>query len=217
LTKDTVCSGDFYQWREHEGYWNSSTIVTDSFFTSAGCDSIYQLDLFVKPAHLTHRFEYICENHTLYFQSEIVWGPWMSKTDTLKDFIYKNEFGCDSIFRYHLTIMPTYEFGKDSIFTICSNEAFHLHDGLDYYAPIMYYDTNNNASIIDTLISDTLFTKTCPKCPEGGCDSIFTANLKILPAYKHVDYDTICSNDTIYWHKKKCFNAVAGDYVYYDS
>lgn len=215
LTKDTVCSGDFYQWRGHEGYWNSSTVVADTFSTQAGCDSIYQLDLYVKPAHVTHCFEYICENHTLYFQDEVVWGPWLSKTDTLKDFVYKNEYDCDSIFRYHLTIMPTYD--KDTVSTICSNEAFYLHDSLDFYVPIMYYDTNTYAPIIDTLISDTLFTKTCPKCPDGGCDSIYTANLRILPAYKHVDYDTICSNDTIYWHKKKCFNAVAGDYRYYDS
>ena len=215
LTKDTICSGDFYQWRGHAKCWNSSTVVADTFSTQAGCDSIYQLDLYVKPAHVTHCFEYICENHTLYFQDEVVWGPWLSKTDTLKDFVYKNEYDCDSIFRYHLTIMPTYD--KDTISTICSNEAFYLHDSLDFYVPIMYYDTNTYAPIIDTLISDTLFTKTCPKCPDGGCDSIFTANLKILPAYKHVDYDTICSNDTIYWHKKKCFNAVAGDYRYYDS
>ena len=215
LTKDTICSGDFYQWRGHAKCWNSSTVVADTFSTQAGCDSIYQLDLYVKPAHVTHCFEYICENHTLYFQDEVVWGPWLSKTDTLKDFVYKNEYDCDSIFRYHLTIMPTYD--KDTISTICSNEAFYLHDSLDFYVPIMYYDTNTYAPIIDTLISDTLFTKTCPKCPGGGCDSIYTANLRILPAYKHVDYDTICSNDTIYWHKKKCFNAVAGDYRYYDS
>jgi hypothetical protein len=55
------------------------------------------------------------------------------------------------------------------------------------------------------------------ECEGGGCDSVFRANIRILPAYKHIDSVTICSDDTCFWREKKYNEPIAGLYVYYDS
>ena len=92
-----------------------------------------------------------------------------------------------------------------------------MHENFTYTPALAYYEPGSNPAVIDTLITDTLQTLTCPKCESGGCDSIFRANIRILPAYKHIDSVTICSDDTCFWRDKKYNEPIAGLYVYYDS
>ena len=219
LTEDTICSGEYYEWRGHKKYWygNGTVISKDSYHTIDGCDSVYQFNLYLKPRNVTHRFENICDNNTLYHDKDVVWAPGMSVTDTLKDVMFTNMYGCDSIVRYHLTIHPTYKFGEDQNYTICSTESFKLHDSMVFTPQVKFYELGSILAPIDTLITDTLKSSTCPNCPDAGCDSIFIAQLKILPAYKHLEYDTICSNEYLMWHGKICENSMGGDYVYHDS
>jgi hypothetical protein len=66
-------------------------------------------------------------------------------------------------------------------------------------------------------VSDTLQTSTCLKCANGGCDSIFTALIHVLPAYKHVDSATICSDETFRWRGRDIHQDWAGGYYYADS
>ena len=219
LTEDTICSGDYYVWRGYSKHWTGGglIVVKDSFQTAAGCDSIYQLNLYLKPNSVTHRYREVCYNDTVYHEDFLVWGPGMSTEDNIKDVLYVNVEGCDSIIRYHITLHPTYNIGTDSVYTICANETFELHKSYIYTPELKYYEPGEIAPIVEVSISDTLQTTTCPKCPDKACDSIYSAHLRILPVYKHVDFDTICSVDTVVWRGINCFQPQAGNYTYYDS
>ena len=219
LTEDTICSGDYYEWRGYRKHWKGGSllVVKDSFQTADGCDSIYQLNLYLKPNSVTHRYRDVCYNDTVYHEDFLVWGPGMDPEDVIKDVVYVNAEGCDSIIRYSLTLHPTYHIGVDSIYTICTNDTFELHKSYIYTPEQKYYEPGEIAPILDVFLSDTLQTTTCSKCPDHGCDSIYYAHLRILPAYKHADYDTICSSDTLIWRGMSCYNAKSDDYVYYDS
>jgi hypothetical protein len=217
LTVDTACSGEVYKWRNHKKSYETSVIVTDSFKTEHGCDSIYQLDLHIKPTNIIHSFDTICDNQTLYHESQdfVVWQPGMSEEDLLIDLIWTNIYGCDSIARYHVVLGQTYNF--DTIGTICSNDTFQLHKHKQLSLDIPYYEPGTPVLPIDTVITDTLKTIGCPSCPGSGCDSVFNAYLRILPAYKHIDKDTICSGEPYIWRGDTIIEDFAGIYKYYDS
>ena len=221
-TDTTICANEVVTYRGKR-FTRKDTTYTEYLKTSAGCDSIYQFRLHVKPAYMFHRFVSTCDNEVLYHESqngrELIWQPSHSLIDTLTDAIYSTIENCDSTYRYHITIYPSF-FSLDSV-TLCSGELYpmheHLHVGLD-----TVYDQMVSGCIPerDSLFVDSLSTI-------HGCDSVYWLQAHIVPQYHHVDYDTICDNEMTQWRERTYSGIMyehlsgqglaAGKYVYFDS
>ena len=219
LTDTAICSNQNIEYRGK--IFNQDTVYNDTVFTDFGCDMIYQLRLHVKPSFLKEFHLHICDNEIAYHESpngnEILWEPGdriPGKSDCFS-VGYLTKEGCDSMFRYFIEVHPTY----DSIVnqTICSNDSCLVHDNLLFTPSIEYYEPGSAPAVIDTLITDTLKTVTCADCKKHGCDSIFRAYIRILPAYRHIDSVTICSNETYHWRDRDIRDISPGQYNYVDS
>ena len=89
---------------------------------------------------------------------------------------YQSVYGCDSVYRLNLTVMPTYDTTLSA--TACSDVGYTLYNRTVYQSG---------------LYTDSLQSR-------YGCDSIVHLNLTINPAYHFYDQDTICDGDTILYH-----------------
>ena len=232
ITRAEICATDVYTWRGRD--YNKAGVYYNEYRTEQDCDSNYILELAVRPVMFISRTLHACDNQTVMhsdtlwydpdsirfaIDSTLLWKPGMQIPDTnecREVHYYTTDGRCDSIiYKYYLHIHPTYDSIAND--TICSNESYQLHDSFIYTPAVAYHEPGSNPAVIDTLIADTLRTLTCMECEGGGCDSVFRANIRILPAYKHIDSVTICSDDTCFWREKKYNEPIAGLYVYYDS
>ena len=215
ITRAEICKNDTFTWREN-GY-DKAGIYYDRRITEQGCDSNFILELFVRPVLYIPKTLHACDNQTVMHsdtlwydldsvrfavETTLLWKPGMEipkPDDKPRELHYYTLDGrCDSIiYQYYLHIHPTYDFIANA--TICSNESYQLHDSFIYTPAVAYHEPGSNPAVIDTLITDKLKTVTCEECEGKGCDSIFSANIRILPAYKHIDSVTICSNEKYDW------------------
>ena len=108
----------------------------------------------------------ICDNQTYNFRGQII-----SQSGVYYDSLISST-GCDSIYRFKLTVNPTY-FMPDSA-TICDNQTYNFR-GQILSQPGVYYDS-------------LLTTK--------GCDSVYQLTLFVNPTYLLPDSATICDNQT---------------------
>ena len=229
VTTARICSDDTYEWRGKQ-YWRTD-IYEELYTTQKGYDSIYVLNLYVKPVLEIHRDTSICDDQTLVHTDTLWYGEDSLRYEMINTVLWKpgmeiprpNEsryiryksFGdeCDSIvFKYKIRVYPTYRL--DTTAVLASNESFYygdFHISLD-----SLFSIDSQIVAFDTLLTDTL-TTVC------GCDSIFACYTTIIPAYGSITYDTICENDSIVWRGRifKTGNADDqftgyGDYVFYD-
>ena len=216
-----ICYGSYFEWRGK--YYNATGIYFDNQPTQKwGCDSTYILELYVKPAVIVPLYRNICDNETfvhtdtLWYTNgnhtevnTLVWKPGMTIPDTYTDVIFKGADGCDSIiYRYFLTINKTYY--SEETATLCSNEGYFSPQSNHYWNMHTEYGMQHSMPAADTTIVDSLTTV-------AGCDSIFVLHAHILPAYRNVEYDTICSNVEWRWRNKHYLSLPAGEHIYYDS
>ena len=216
-----ICYGSYFEWRGK--YYNATGIYFDNQPTQKwGCDSTYILELYVKPAVIVPLYRNICDNETfvhtdtLWYTNgnhtevnTLVWKPGMTIPDTYTDVIFKGADGCDSIiYRYFLTINKTYY--SEETATLCSNEGYFSPQSSHYWNMHTEYGMQHSMPTTDTTIVDSLTTV-------AGCDSIFILHAHILPAYRNVEYDTICSNVEWQWRKTHYMSLSAGEHIYYDS
>ena len=216
-----ICYGSYFEWRGK--YYNATGIYFDNQPTQKwGCDSTYILELYVKPAVIVPLYRNICDNETfvhtdtLWYTNgnhtevnTLVWKPGMTIPDTYTDVIFKGADGCDSIiYRYFLTINKTYY--SEETATLCSNEGYFSPQSSHYWNMHTEYGMQHSMPAADTTIVDSLTTV-------AGCDSIFVLHAHILPAYRNVEYDTICSNVEWQWRKTHYMSLPAGEHIYYDS
>lgn len=227
FTDTTICANERLLYRGK--YFNlKDTIYTEALKTQDGCDSIYQLRLHIKPTYVFHRTISGCDVDTFYHRSlngeEIVWKPgYYVPEDPEYDYIdmrYETSEGCDSIYRYHLTIYPTMYDTLSSV-VICSNETYTNPEGTHTWNGYEHeYDTDTFVLPYDTTIVDAYQSI-------HGCDSVYTLLATIYPAYRHVDSDTICDDGETAWREHSWQGSMignvlgdglaAGDYVFYDS
>ena len=221
-TTAEICFGSYYEWRGR--FYNATGIYFDNQPTQGwGCDSLYILELYVKPAVIVPLYRSICNNETfvhtdtLWYtngnHSEVntlVWKPGMTIPQTYTDVIFKGADGCDSIiYRYFLTIHDTYY--SEETTTLCSNETY-LSPESDHYWPGLQteYGMGQSMPSIDTTFVDSLTSV-------YGCDSVFVLHARIHPAYRNIEYDTICGNTEWQWHNHHYLSLSAGEYTYFDS
>ena len=179
ITDTTICHGESITWIDGNVY--NSTIQGKSYskpFAGHTCDSIVgtlNLTVLPKPDPIVVK-DTICPGESKDWNGEI-YDKAGSYTITLEDVA-----GCDSIVTLHLTVLPEpIEVITDT--TICHGESITWIDG----------------NVYNSTIQGKSYSK-----PFAGhtCDSIVgTLNLTVLPKPEDiVEYDTICSGDTLEWY-----------------
>ena len=172
VTNATICVGEEYPFRDTV-YTKTGTYY-DSLLTHLGCDSVYQLDLFVADTFFFDVLDTICDNEVY------VWGG--HKNDTIfKDLVpgeytcydsLKTIYGCDSVYHLHLTVNPT----SDTIVydTICCGDSYRF---------------GNRALTLPGVYNDTLVNR-------YGCDSMVVLHLDtITPTKMDATILDICADD----------------------
>ena len=217
-TDTTICSNEVMRYRG-KYFMSKDTTYTERLHTVDGCDSIYQLHLHIKPAFIYERRRSICDNETLIFPEDgrTVWQPGDRIPEMYDhiDFSYVTVEGCDSIYRYYVTVNKTYFFSDRA--TLCSNDSV-LIQGEHYVGPHILFDVEHYYQPFDTVFVDSLKTVTCENCMNGvGCDSIYRLDVHVLPQYYHLDKDTICANQSVTWREHTYADLTPGFYSFKDS
>lgn len=223
LTDTTICSNDRVKYRG-KFFTSKDTIYTEHLYTADGCDSVYILRLHVRPIFMNVRRVTMCDNDTLFHLSQnkndIVWRPGDEIRDPeweYYDMIYTDQDGCDSIYRYYLTIYPSYKY--IDMMTMCSADTVLLHENR-YVGERIEFPVEQYIRPYNVFYSDTLRTI-------HDCDSIFGIYATIYPTYRHRDTITICDDEAADWrghhYEGSWFGNVfgnglpAGEHIFRDS
>lgn len=165
--EDTICETDSLQiggtyYSEPGTYW-------DSLLTMNGCDSVFEVQLFVKDS-----FEVTTPNITICDgDSALIGGEWHSNPGTFT-YMYQASNGCDSMVTTSLYVTDIlYTFSEDER---CDGDSIYLCSAWRKEAGV-YYDTTVSVA---------------------GCDSIHEAMLYINPIQTTNEEATICDNESYY-------------------
>ena len=176
------------------GFPAGEHVLYDSLQTIHGCDSIYELHLFVTPTYL---FE---ENYAKCADEDMTWhGINMDHLPVGEHFYYDSlqtvGFGCDSVYHLYLTVHDTTREVRYD--TICRTEVYDFH-GVPLTEPGYYYDTTLN---------------------EWNCHHFTHLYLEVIePTVPTAWADSICADDNAY----ELYWSYTGEYppikfmLYYD-
>ena len=134
-TKGEICANQYYDWRgrlytETGVYWDSLTTMR------TGCDSVFKLDLTVRPSYLEDTSVYLCDFEKFYFS-----GKQITKTGVYVDSLHTLYYDCDSVHILHAYIHPTH---RDSIYErVCLSDTYDFR-GTILKADGVYHDTVND-------------------------------------------------------------------------
>lgn len=191
---------------------NSLTYIdTVVLFNRHGADSSIFMYLTIHPLYDHHLYTGICDNNT------IIWGtpqrtiaPQYAPTsfDAARDTLVVDSLltvhGCDSVSSLHLTIHPTYNHHLYD--TVCINQSYSWGTPQRVMLPVTtieiqaaagdtlqsYGFSQSSFSSPDTVFTDELTTTGHSPLVVGGCDSLSSLHLHLMPAYDLHFYDTIC-------------------------
>ncbi len=153
---------------------SADTVVSDTFQTRWGCDSIRTLSLTVNPLYDTLLYDTVCYGEPYYKYG-------FQLPQVLNDGVYHlplvSQAGCDSIVHLHLNVHQPQEFFFSD--AVCCGSHYNN------------YGFTLSAISADTIVSDTLQTR-------WGCDSIRTLSLTVNPLYDTLLYDTVCYGEPYY-------------------
>ncbi len=165
-----------YEWRGR--IFRERGVYYDSLKSVNGCDSIFQLTLHENPVYYFDEADTVCQNYLPYIWHDKYFYETGVYYDSLKTFV-----GRDSVYRFTLTVMPTYLIEKSDI--LCHNSEYYFR-GQQYTEAGVYYDT--------------LITK-------DGCDSVFKLVLNWAPTYHFEEMMTLCDGDEDTWHGQRINHA----------
>jgi len=226
----SICNGDSYIW--HGNTYTAGGTYTAAYTTVNGCDSIYTLNLTVNP---TYAFN---ENHSICNGDSYIWHGTIYTAAGTYTKHYSTASGCDSVYTLNLLVHPDYQFSENH--AICQGSSFTWH-GTTYTTPGTYtsaYTTIHGCDSVYTLnlteIESYAFSESYGMCngdsylwhgatytspgiyaasyvSAGGCDSVYTLDLKVYPTYSFAESHAICEGDSYTW--KGNTYSVAGDYT----
>ncbi|MCI5058777.1 MAG: FG-GAP-like repeat-containing protein, partial [Flavobacteriales bacterium] len=212
----TICEGDSVVVGNQVYYLPGS--YSDTLASSAGCDSIVNLHLFVNPSFYTLILDTICQGDSVAFGN-----AYYSNTGTYID-SFTTANGCDSILELQLMVNPSYDIVLND--SICDGQFVEI-GGNTYDSTGIYFDTLQTLagcdSIIElhlTVVQEFFSSQTIQLCDgdsflfggnvytvndtlydslltSNGCDSIEQYILAFNPSYDLNLIDTICQGDSI--------------------
>ncbi len=165
---DTICAGeDYSDFNFTISKAEQSNVYKQKLVGTNTCDSIVELDLYVRPRLYTELFRTICQGDYYEYNGERYYVSTI-KSDTLSSLVT----GCDSIVTLRLTV--------NEILTGETN--YHLCEG-DYVEFGKYGKITTSGTYVDTLKNAI------------GCDSIATLNVFAHKTEKTVVRAAICQGD----------------------
>ena len=223
----------------------TSGVYWDSCLNIHGCDSVYRLELHVRPKYLIEQWDTICCGTNFRYGSKIY--NFATAKDTIcYDSLTTAIYGNDSVYRLYLHVKPTYHYYETKSF--CRGTTFHYHEqsfteagvydvrfnttkGCDSVYHLTLLENPTYLVTIDSIITDKQkpFTWHSINCPNSGsyfdtlhtaagCDSVIRLRLTIYPTFFKEDADiTLCKDSTILWHTKYITGTEVGTFVIWDS
>ena len=168
IDRDTICFEDApYLWRGREIF--ESGIYSDTLQSIFGTDSIFVIDLMIRPLVYTKQYIDLCRGDSFRLSNQVLFETGIY-FDTLT-----NIYNCDSIIEYTLKVHEHYHFIDRE--AICEKDSFEWrgHKFVNY--------SSGRYEITDSLVS------------LWGCDSVYTLQLVISPIYHYYDSAEICIGD----------------------
>lgn len=160
----SICRGQSFEFGEQT--ITDEGIYTDSLKTEEDCDSIVILTLTLLEKDEIYLNETICSGDTLHIAGQSFF------TNGEHTAILQNQYGCDSIIRLTLNIIPTIV--KQSTATICEGETYQVGS-----------NTYNTSGLYRDTLSSYL-----------NCDSIVITQLEVAPIKRSNIQVTICQGET---------------------
>lgn len=175
---DTICQGESYTYHKNgvTVHYTATGVYYDSLLTKTyGNDSVYCLELFVRPSYAFNETQTFCKGDTVTYHGERFW------TDGPHTVNFTSRYGCDSSYTVVLQQLPTYL--KDSFVTIT-----------DQQTPYLFGKNPQRACGVSGVYFDSLKTQL-------GCDSVIRLNLTVNPTYSYNEgIATICEGTTYNFH-----------------
>ncbi len=204
---DTICQLDDYHWitegevnehlenlRDGKGHKLTKipTDVAGDFMyydslktTGCGCDSVYTLQLHIKPSYHLYDTDYVyCSADTLDWHDSLY--TYQGEPEVYDTIFGTASNGCDSIFYLHVHFNLSYD-TTDSVFLCSDVEHYTWED-------IVFDDTLRKARTWLEPKSYS-FVRNYPTTI-GQCDSILRLEITIAPNFDSIWTDTICHGET---------------------
>ncbi|MBK9108258.1 MAG: gliding motility-associated C-terminal domain-containing protein [Saprospiraceae bacterium] len=137
------------------------------------CDSIVNIQLTFYPVNRQILNDTLCENEFLLINSKRYDN---NNPSGIEIFSKASQFGCDSLLEIQLSFLNAVRSQYTPM--VCENDSLFIHG--------KYYFKNKSQGL------DTLFAQAT-----GGCDSIVTINLQLLPLRQQLVDTSICENESI--------------------
>lgn len=161
----TICSGNTYT-LPGGAVVSAAGIYSDTLVSAGGCDSVITTTLTVISTLTSVQNPVICTGNSFTLPG----GATVSQAGTYHDTL-ASAAGCDSIIITNLSVVPNLTHTQN--ISLCQGSGFTLPGG---------QIATSSGTYLDTLVSS------------GGCDSIITTNLTILPVKFSVQNPSICSD-----------------------
>jgi CHU_C Type IX secretion signal domain len=226
-----ICAGDssyiFGQWQTETGSYSqtSASIVT-------GCDSTHTVTLLVAPALSAQSNFQICSGDSVQ-----IFGNWQQLPGTYTQ-VFTAQGGCDSVHTVVLTVAPIWQTSDQ--WAICSGDSIQIFgqwrkdsgvfsqlfstagtgcDSTHTITLTVQPALSSTTELVHCAGDSSLIFGTWQKqagvyaqvfTAQGGCDSVHTVTLQVLPVAQTTDSRAICTGDSTLvfgqWQKN------AGDY-----
>ncbi len=173
---------------EPEFVWNEITILTqhDSTYEAVltnqfGCDSVVEMSVYILPVTDTLLDLEYCAGpgFTTLNNRQIIFDESRVYLDTL---VGANQFGCDSLLTYDVTIIPPDTTNIDT--TICEGE------------PIFAWGVNTIHQV--DSYTDSIYTDILQN--QSGCDSTVYLDVRILRPLDSMLTVDLCASDSFFWN-----------------
>lgn len=163
-TTAEICDGETYQLGSQS--LTTSGSYTATFQTAAGCDSVVNLSLTVRPTYHITYYDTMCSGEVYNFGNLSI-----SRPGTYLQ-LFQSSASCDSSVTLNLTVNPSYNLFDTVV--VCSGQSYSFGGALL------------------TASGDYSYTYTAAE----GCDSLVQLHFVVNPSYAHNDTVAICAGET---------------------
>ncbi len=160
----TICEGESYS--VGDSTYTTTGIYNNVLTSTAGCDSLVNLDLTVSDFYQTNLTASICEGESY----PIGDSTYTESGDYVNDFVAQN--GCDSLVFLNLAVNQSQT--EDIVATICEGETYSVGDS-----------TYATTGIYNNLLTST-----------AGCDSLVNLDLTVSDFYQINLTASICEGES---------------------
>ncbi|MCP4122374.1 MAG: hypothetical protein GY751_11525 [Bacteroidetes bacterium] len=210
----TICDGESYF--VGSSMYSTSGIFQDVFISSAGCDSLVNLNLTVTPLDEVFLTESICEGENVMVGTSIY-----SSTGSYQDVLSGSD-GCDSLVHLDLMVLQVLETNINA--NICDGQSYDLGNSsfttTGNYQEMFISATGCDSIVyLDLLVTSILETNIDITICEGqsyevgtssystdgtymealisdlGCDSVVTLNLSVVETFITNLNESICEGE----------------------